>query len=75
MNKNVIMLVAIFAVTNAMAQTAKRPLKPSDINNIPTLANPQLSPDGKWLAYSVSDVDTAKDNRVSHLWMQSVDGK
>lgn len=69
------MLVAIFAFTGVLAQTAKRPLKPSDVNNIPTLANPQLSPDGKWLAYSVSDVDTAKDNRVSHLWMQSVDGK
>ncbi|QEC74975.1 S9 family peptidase [Mucilaginibacter ginsenosidivorax] len=75
MNKIVLMFVAIFAFTSAMAQTAKRPLKPSDVNNIPTLADPQLSPDGKWLAYSVSDVDTAKDNRVSHLWMQSVDGK
>lgn len=69
------MFVAAFAFTGVMAQTTKRPLKPSDVNNIPTLADPQLSPDGKWLAYSVSDVDTAKDNRVSHLWMQSVDGK
>ncbi|WP_439698436.1 prolyl oligopeptidase family serine peptidase [Mucilaginibacter sp. AW1-7] len=75
MNKNVLMFVAIFAFTGVAAQTAKRPLKPSDVNNIPTLADPQLSPDGRWLAYSVSDVDTAKDNRVSHLWMQSVDGK
>jgi len=69
------MLVAIFAFTGVLAQTAKRPLKPSDVNNIPTLAGPQLSPDGKWLAYGISDVDTAKDNRVSHLWMQSFDGK
>jgi len=75
MNKNLLLVIAAFAFTGAFAQTIKRPLKPSDVNNIPTLADPQLSPDGKWLAYSVSDVDTAKDNRVSHLWMQSVDGK
>jgi dipeptidyl aminopeptidase/acylaminoacyl peptidase len=27
------------------------------------------------VVYSVSEVDTAKDSRVSHLWMQSFDGK
>ncbi|SDF06163.1 Dipeptidyl aminopeptidase/acylaminoacyl peptidase [Mucilaginibacter pineti] len=63
-------------ITPAIALVAaKSPLKPADINNIPTLADPQLSPDGKWIAYSLAEVDTAKDSRVSHLWMQSYDGK
>ncbi|XHR92281.1 prolyl oligopeptidase family serine peptidase [Mucilaginibacter sp. UC70_90] len=53
----------------------KKPLKPADVYRIPTISDPQLSPDGKWVAYSVSEVDTAKDRRVSHLWMQSFDGK
>jgi dipeptidyl aminopeptidase/acylaminoacyl peptidase len=57
----------------SFAQTRK-PLQPSDIYRMPTLAGPQVSPDGKWLAYCLSEVDTAKDNRVSHLWMQSWDG-
>ncbi|MDB5134457.1 MAG: Prolyl tripeptidyl peptidase precursor, partial [Mucilaginibacter sp.] len=34
----------------------------------------QVSPDDKWVAYSLSEVDTAKDKRVSHLWMQSLNG-
>ncbi|WP_295713089.1 S9 family peptidase [Mucilaginibacter sp.] len=75
MNKFIYIVFAVLAFKNLSAQTTKRPLKPSDINNIPTLSDPQLSPDGKWLAYSLSEVDTAKDSRVSHLWMQSFDGK
>jgi dipeptidyl aminopeptidase/acylaminoacyl peptidase len=75
MNKNILFLVPVFIFAGASAQTAKRPLKPTDFNNIPTLQNAALSPDGKWLVYELSEVDTAKDNRVSHLWMQSFDGK
>jgi dipeptidyl aminopeptidase/acylaminoacyl peptidase len=75
MNKNILLLVSVFSFVGASAQTVKRPLKPTDFNNIPTLQNPALSPDGKWLVYELSEVDTAKDNRVSHLWMQSFDGK
>ncbi len=75
MNKNILFIVSVFTFAGASAQTAKRPLKPTDVYNIPTLQSPALSPDGKWLVYELSEVDTAKDNRVSHLWMQSFDGK
>jgi len=68
-------LIAISVSLYVSAQQEKKTLKPNDINRIPTLSDPQLSPDGKWVAYSVSEVDTAKDKRVSHLWMQSWDGK
>ncbi|QEM09474.1 alpha/beta hydrolase family protein [Mucilaginibacter rubeus] len=70
-------LLAIITLSVAFSTSAqqKKPLKPADVYRIPTVSDPQLSPDGKWVAYSVSDVDTAKDRRVSHLWMQSFDGK
>jgi dipeptidyl aminopeptidase/acylaminoacyl peptidase len=59
----------------AFAQSDKKPFQPADFYKIPTVSDPQISPDGKWIAYSVAEVDTAKDKRVSHLWMQSWDGK
>jgi dipeptidyl aminopeptidase/acylaminoacyl peptidase len=70
-------LLLIFTLSAAFIVSAqqKKPLKPIDVYRIPTVSDPQLSPDGKWVAYSVSEVDTAKDRRVSHLWMQSFDGK
>jgi dipeptidyl aminopeptidase/acylaminoacyl peptidase len=69
-------LLSLFALSCALYATAQtKPFKPADFDKIPTVSDPQLSPDGKWVAYSVSEVDTAKDKRVSHLWMQSWDGK
>ncbi|QEC74976.1 alpha/beta hydrolase family protein [Mucilaginibacter ginsenosidivorax] len=69
-------LLSLFALSCALYATAQiKPFKPADFDKIPTISDPQLSPDGKWVAYSVSEVDTAKDKRVSHLWVQSWDGK
>jgi Tol biopolymer transport system component len=73
MKKTLLSLFALSCALYAAAQT--KPFKPADFYKIPTVSDPQLSPDGKWVAYSVSEVDTAKDKRVSHLWMQSWDGK
>ena len=75
MNKKILLFIMVGICATATAQTVKRPFKPSDFLHIPTLDDPQLSPDGKWIAYSLSEVDSAKDKRVSHLWMQSYDGK
>ncbi|WP_114940281.1 S9 family peptidase [Mucilaginibacter endophyticus] len=74
MKRALLAIITLSVAFNASAQQ-KNPLKPADVYRIPTVSDPQLSPDGKWVAYSVSDVDTAKDRRVSHLWMQSFDGK
>ncbi|HET7550519.1 MAG TPA: S9 family peptidase [Gemmatimonadaceae bacterium] len=53
---------------------SRRPIRPADVYNIRSVGDPQLSPDGKWVAYSVSSVDSAKDRNVSHIWMTSWDG-
>ena len=73
--KYVLLILGGLASLPLIAQTVKKPLKPTDLYKQPTLMAPQLSPDGKWVVYELSEVDTAKDKRVSHLWMQSFDGK
>jgi dipeptidyl aminopeptidase/acylaminoacyl peptidase len=75
MNTKTLLFILIGLCSNALAQTVKKPFKPTDFYHIPTLGDPQLSPDGKWIAYSLAEVDSAKDKRVSHIWMQSYDGK
>src|SRR5262249_39846460 len=37
--------------------------------------DPQVSPDGKWVAYVVSSIDVKEDKSNSHIWMVSIDGK
>lgn len=64
------------AQTPPVAQsTSKRPLQPSDLYRLQTLSDPQISPDGKWLAYTLSSIDSAQDKRNSDLWMVSWDGQ
>lgn len=75
MKRTILSIIAFTVSFYALAQEVKTRLKPADISRIPTVSDPQLSPDGKWVAYTVSEVDTAKDKRVAHLWMQSWDGK
>ena len=75
MKKYLTLLFAASLASSVFAQTDKKPFKPADFYKIPTVSDAQVSPDGKWVAYGVSTVDTAKDKRVSHLWMQSWDGK
>jgi dipeptidyl aminopeptidase/acylaminoacyl peptidase len=75
MKKSYPVILFVFLSAAAFAQSDKKPFQPSDFYKIPTVSDPQVSPDGQWIAYSVAEVDTAKDKRVSHLWMQSWDGK
>ncbi|MEO5892740.1 MAG: S9 family peptidase [Ferruginibacter sp.] len=52
----------------------KRALKPGDVYLLKYVEDPQVSPDGKWVVYTVSSVDTVKDQRNSDIWMVSWDG-
>ena len=39
------------------------------------VSDPQISPDGAWVAYTVSTPDTVKDEDNTDIWMASWDGK
>ena len=56
------------------AQTAPRPLNLSDLARLRDVADPQLAPDGNWVAYTVTRADTATDKRDADVWMARTDG-
>ena len=57
------------------AQTpAKRRLVQGDLYRIKDVGSPVLSPDGQWVAYTVTTADSAKDKRNTDLYMVSWDG-
>jgi len=58
----------------ASSQTIKKPFSPADVLKEKNLSDSRVSPDDKWVIYSLSEVDTAKDKSISHLWMQSLTG-
>ncbi len=58
----------------AQAQPAKRPITLDDLARIRAVSGPQLSPDGKWVAYTVETTDAEKDTQDTDVWMTSWDG-
>jgi len=69
-------LLLIVAVAAALsAQTAKRPFKLDDLARLRDVRDPQLSPDGQWVAYVVATIDAKEDKGNTHIWMVSYDGK
>ena len=63
--------LVVFALA-APAQ-AKRPMTFEDMMQMRRLGETEVSPDGKWLLYSVTDVDLGKNTRIPKLWIQPVD--
>jgi dipeptidyl aminopeptidase/acylaminoacyl peptidase len=45
-----------------------------DLFRLQDVGDPQVSPDGKWIAYTVSTIDTTADKRMTDIWMVSWDG-
>jgi dipeptidyl aminopeptidase/acylaminoacyl peptidase len=64
------------ALLTPMTPTAqgKRPLALDDHSRIVNVGDPQRSPDGAWVAYTVTTIDAEKDRRNTDVWMVKWDG-
>jgi dipeptidyl aminopeptidase/acylaminoacyl peptidase len=69
------LVLILVSVTAMSAQTARRPLKLDDLARFRDVRDPQLSPDGQWVAYVISTVNVKDDKSNSHIWMVGFDGK
>jgi dipeptidyl aminopeptidase/acylaminoacyl peptidase len=52
-----------------------RKLTLDDMDSLRSVSDPEISPDGNWVAYTVSVPDLAKDRWDSDVWMTSWDGR
>jgi len=64
-----IFLIALVWPTISTAQESRRPLSIEDVLNLKTVRSPQISPDGQWIAYTVSEMDLKKDKSETRIWM------
>ena len=75
MIKTLLLPIAVIVISNAAYSQTKRPLNPADFLRYVDVTDPQVSTDGKWCTYTVTTVDTAKDETNTDVWMVSWDGK
>ena len=60
-----ISLLLILALANSLAaQTARRPMKLDDMTRFRNVNDPQISPDGQWVAYVVGTTDARTTSRA-----------
>lgn len=69
------LLLVLTVTIGLFAQTAKRPLKLDDLARLREVRDPQIAPDGQWVAYVVATIDTKEDKTNTHIWMVGYDGK
>lgn len=69
----VVVLAVAVSWPPAAAQT-RRPIALEDFDRVVALGDPQRSPEGQWVAYTVTTIDAAKDTRNTDLWMARWDG-
>ena len=76
MRRSAFVLAVAFVVAApfCIAQPAagKRPMTFEDMMNLKRLGETAVSPDGKWLAYSVTTVDLAANTKTMELWLQAI---
>ncbi|MFM9074068.1 MAG: hypothetical protein ACKORJ_00590, partial [Bacteroidota bacterium] len=61
MKKNLILPVLVLMAL--IPSIAQRPLKPNDLYRLKNISEPAISPEGNWVAYSISTVESVKDKR------------
>ncbi|GAC1511756.1 MAG: S9 family peptidase [Terriglobales bacterium] len=68
------MFAQVFLLLPAHSQD-RRAITLDDMGAIREVDEPQISPAGDWVAYTVGTIDWDEDDQITHLWMTSWDGK
>ena len=55
-------------------ETVKRPMTFADLMAMKRVSDPQISPSGKWVMFSVTEVSLEKNTKENHLWVVPIGG-
>jgi dipeptidyl aminopeptidase/acylaminoacyl peptidase len=67
------LFVCAFFLPTALAQ-GPRPMTLVDMIDVPQIADPQISADGRQILYLRSDANWKADRRIGHIWRVNSDG-
>jgi dipeptidyl aminopeptidase/acylaminoacyl peptidase len=61
--------LALIVFTSAAAAQAKHPFTFEDMMKLKRVGEPEVSPDGKWVIFSVVDVSLEANTKTPHIWI------
>ena len=72
MRRLLILSLALMAFASSLAAQSKHLFTFEDMIKLKRVGDPQISPDGKWIIFSVVDVDLAANTKTPHIWIVRV---
>ncbi len=70
-----VLFLGWLAPTSHLAAADQRPMKVEDLYTFKRVATPQISPDGKSVAYQVTTINLEANKSSTALWVAVTDGK
>src|SRR5579862_5342195 len=67
--RRLVLFLLILGFTLPVIAQAKHPFTFEDMMKLKRVGDPQVSPDGKWVIFSVVDVDLAANSKTPHIWI------
>jgi dipeptidyl aminopeptidase/acylaminoacyl peptidase len=67
-------LITVSLLCPAQTTPAKHPMTFEDMMKMKRLGETAVSPDGKWLAYSVTTVNLDQNSKTTEWWLQAIAG-
>src|SRR5688572_10821746 len=67
-------LLSLLVLSQLSGAQAKRSMTLIDMLDVPQVTDPQLSPDGKQIAFVSTKADWKANLRISHIWRVDLDG-
>jgi dipeptidyl aminopeptidase/acylaminoacyl peptidase len=67
--RNLLSAVALLGFAAITFAQAKHPFTFEDMMKLKRVGDPQVSPDGKWVIFSVVDVDLEANTKTPHVWI------
>jgi dipeptidyl aminopeptidase/acylaminoacyl peptidase len=70
MRRSLLLLLA----SAAMLFAQKRPFDFNTMMELKRIGDPQISPDGRWVTFTVQSVDVAANKKPQHVWIMPLNG-
>ena len=71
--RRLLLSLLVLAFTFPALAQAKHPFTFEDMMKLKRVGDPQVSPDGKWVIFSVVDVDLEANTKTPHIWIVPLD--
>ena len=67
--RRLLLSLLVFAFTLPALAQAKHPFTFEDMMKLKRVGDPQVSPDGRWVIFSVVDIDLEANTKTPHVWI------